>query len=384
MLGKLAEVKVSHMQVARLTQETGEELINEQAQQVELHRRRELPVENETPVEIACVEVDGGRIRTRAAQAGPGVHDEQWKESKVGCLWRMSGPTFEEDPHPLPPRSFLDQKHVYKMAREIKNAKLPEGTTALERDSGSATVSAAPAEREKKKEREWPPQREFRTVVATLGDVNEFGALVAAEAQRRGFYYAGRQVFLGDGDHKNWSVHKTHFPHFTAITDFVHVVGYVFQAATAVTSSVAAQWEQYLAWMTDCWQGRVDQVLSDLREWGARLGPPSNKEDAADPAAVIARTLTYLGNNAPRMNYPAYRRLGLPITSCLVESLIKQINARVKATDKFWNRPAGAEAILRVRAALLSDDDRLSRHFQTRTGRVSSRRRSRDMAPARE
>lgn len=373
MLGKLAEVQISHMQVSRLTQETGEELINEQTRQVELHRRRELPVETEIPVEIACVEVDGGRIRTRAAQTGRGVHDEQWKESKVGCLWRMSGPTFEEDPHPLPPRSFLDQKHVYKMAREIKNAKLPEGAAALERGPDPAAVSATQAERETK-ERYWPPQREFRTVVATLGDVDEFGALVASEAQRRGFYEAGRQVFLGDGDHKNWTVHKIHFPHSVAITDFVHVVGYVFQAATAVTSSIAAQWEQYVAWMTACWQGHVDQVLNDLREWAERVGPSSNKDDPNDPAAVIARTITYLGNNAPRMNYPTYRHLGLPITSCLVESLIKQVNLRVKATDKFWNRPEGAEAILRVRAALLSDDDRISRHFETRAGRTACRR----------
>jgi hypothetical protein len=34
----------------------------------------------------------------------------------------------------------------------------------------------------------------------------------------------------------------------------------------------------------------------------------------------------------------------------------------------FWNDPAGAEAILQVRAAALSDDERLIRHLRQRPG----------------
>src|SRR5262245_25942746 len=39
---------------------------------------------------------------------------------------------------------------------------------------------------------------------------------------------------------------------------------------------------------------------------------------------VLARTVTYLENNQKRMDYPRYRQQGLPITSCAVESLIKE------------------------------------------------------------
>jgi len=56
------------------------------------------------------------------------------------------------------------------------------------------------------------------------------------------------------------------------------------------------------------------------------------------------------------MDYARYRREGLPITSTLVESLIKQFNQRMKGTEKFWV-DGGAEAVLQVRAALLSEDD---------------------------
>jgi superfamily I DNA/RNA helicase len=68
------------------------------------------------------------------------------------------------------------------------------------------------------------------------------------------------------------------------------------------------------------------------------------------------------------MKYPEYRKVGLPVSSSLVESLIKEMNYRVKGTEKFWDNPEGAEAILQVRAALLSDDDRLASHIANRPG----------------
>jgi hypothetical protein len=56
------------------------------------------------------------------------------------------------------------------------------------------------------------------------------------------------------------------------------------------------------------------------------------------------------------------------MTSSPMESLVKQINLRVKGTEMFWDDPAGAEAILRLRAASLSDDGRLDRHLANRPG----------------
>ena len=52
-----------------------------------------------------------------------------------------------------------------------------------------------------------------------------------------------------------------------------------------------------------------------------------------------------------------------------------EFNARVKGPEKFWNRPAGAEAILQVRAAVLSEDDRLAHHFAQRPGSPYRRRK---------
>ena len=47
------------------------------------------------------------------------------------------------------------------------------------------------------------------------------------------------------------------------------------------------------------------------------------------------------------------------MTSTLMESLIKEFSYRVKGTEKFWNDPDGANHILALKAAALSEDDRL-------------------------
>ena len=47
-----------------------------------------------------------------------------------------------------------------------------------------------------------------------------------------------------------------------------------------------------------------------------------------------------------------------------MESLIKQINLRVKGTEMFWNDPAGAEAILQIRSASLCEDGRFDDYLR--------------------
>ena len=69
------------------------------------------------------------------------------------------------------------------------------------------------------------------------------------------------RAFLGDGGSWIWTLHKTYFPTFEPIVDFVHVLTYVYLAAKAVGGSAAAVWERYLGWATACWQGRVATVL---------------------------------------------------------------------------------------------------------------------------
>ena len=85
------------------------------------------------------------------------------------------------------------------------------------------------------------------------------------------------------------------------------------------------------------------------------MPPPGVSDD--DPRRVAAEALGYVEHKRGRMDYPRYRRLGLPVSSAAVESTIKQINRRIKGTEKFWLE-GDAEAVLQLRAARLSEDGR--------------------------
>ena len=173
-------------------------------------------------------------------------------------------------------------------------------------------------------------------------DLRRHGPLLAAEAQRRGFYQVRRKVFIGDGQQANWTVHRLYFPEFIAVTDFMHTVGYAYAAVQATTSPEQLR-QRYLDYATTCWQGHADEVIAKLQSWLEQHPLPEDvplKEiSETDPSKTVHESLTYFKNNRQQMNYPEYRREGMPVTSSLIESLIKEINWRIKGTEKFWNRP---------------------------------------------
>jgi hypothetical protein len=118
----------------------------------------------------------------------------------------------------------------------------------------------------------------------------------------------------------------------------------------------------YEKWLRWAWSGQVKELLAGLSAASERLGKPQDDCSEDDPRKVVADALGYVRNNRQRMDYPRYRRLGLPISSAGVESTIKRINRRVKASDKFWIE-GGAEAMLQLRAAHLSEDGTAQRYW---------------------
>ena len=78
------------------------------------------------------------------------------------------------------------------------------------------------------------------------------------------------------------------------------------------------------------------------------LGPPTKDESETSPRKIVAKTLGYLKSQQSRMKYHEYRKQRFPITSSYIESTIKQVNRRVKGSEKFWAQ--GAEPILQLAA----------------------------------
>jgi hypothetical protein len=381
LLNVLDDLSISGRHVNRLAEEMGLEMAAQRDREVEdfVHHRRQPPTA--AAPAVAVIGLDGGRVLTRESGQGAGVHGQGWKEDKVACLQTMKGATFSVDPHPQPPRCFLDAPKVDQMVRDIQanHGKRQENELPqlAELALSKATTPASPAtpivaETTEASKPAWPPKREenSRSCVATMQDCHAFGKMVAAEAYRRNFHAAPRGALLGDGGAWIWTQHKKWFSYLTPIADFVHPLTYLYVTATAVSANVSGRWQQYVGWMRQCWQGGVADVIADLEARLAQMAPHTGpgKIPATDAREVLRRTIGYLRNNQEHMNYAEYRKQGLPVTSSLVESLIKEINYRVKGTEKFWDNPEGAEAILQVRAAVLSDDDRLRKFILTRPG----------------
>lgn len=373
---QMSGIDISESQVRRLAHELGQELIHERDRKVIEHRRRQLAARTPVIPEAVVVEVDGGRLRTRAAGSAPGVQEAQNKEDKVACLATLKSSTFARDPQPEPPESFQCPRRVQRLVQQMKGQAGEAQAQEIPEEPADPVIPLA----ETPSTQRWSPERLVRTCVASLETSSSFGPMMAAEAQERHFYEAPRRAFVADGLAYNWAIQRGYFGDFEPIVDFLHVVCYVYASARAVCADESSGWSQYLVWMRACWQGRVEEVLEELEGWQTRLGlpppgEPQTAEERRDPRRLVAEARRYLTNNQKRMDYPRYRREGLPTTSSLVESLVGEFNARVKSKQKYWTRPEGAESILQLRAALLSDDERLTRFFANRPGNPFRKKR---------
>jgi hypothetical protein len=363
-LRELAEIEISATHLQRLSERVGAEWAAVRDEDVEKFRQAKLERSyKEPPRGAVAVMLDGGRLQTRGAEGGRGVREAAWRESKVACCLTLQTAVQLVDPQPEPPAKFLEPTAAARLASEVKRRSRP----ATERSGATSKQRrASPAMKKPKKPTKRRRSRQHvrvRTVVATMENSERFGWQVAAEVHRRGLDRAQRKACVCDGQAYNWSIYEMHLlpAGFIAVLDFVHLLAYLHDAAHAWRGSdAAAGWKAYAQWLRWAWAGKVGMLLTNLRAAVAAL--TKRGSDAAARRDTVAETLTYVTNNRQRMNYPEYRRQGLPISSAPVESTIKQINRRVKGSEKFWLE-GGAEALLQLRAAQLSQDDRWTRNW---------------------
>jgi hypothetical protein len=360
-LAELAEQRVSRERVQRWTKRVGTECVEQAERLSHAYRALPLPEQQKSPTgrspQVACVMMDGGRIQVRDRHQEGRDAKGYWKESLVGCCLSMVSEVQAEDPCPTIPQTFVDRERMRELSREIKGF------------STSGEDDADPGE-EPLDERHGRPETLVKSVVATRAGKDALGRRLVAEAHSRGFQAARRKAFVADGSATNWGVHKKYFSHYTPILDFTHAVCYVYAAAMAGRAA-AAGWRDYVQWAQWLWEGSTGKLIAAVTGRADELGPPP-EGDETSPAAIVAKTLSYLQNQRGRMKYPEYRCLGLPITSSHIESTIKQINRRMKGTEKFWDH--GAEPLLQLVAGQLSQTGRLDRFWRNRRNRLQPMR----------
>jgi hypothetical protein len=352
---ELAGVRLRPKQIRRLVGQVGRARLAEREEAVERLRTMPLPrrragSQAAEPPPLAVVSMDGGRYQRRDNfRSDPARHEggKHWRETKVGCLLSMDGAVHEDDPTPEFPEWLATSQAVAELAKLSEKA----ASDAVLSDRGEGV-----SPRETVAEYE-PPTLVSREVLASGADAESFGWQLESRAWQLGFPSAKRQAFVADGLAVNWTIQRRHFPHATPILDLMHALSYAWSAAAATDGS--ASYRQWAEWI---WTGQVDAVIDALVLEQQRLGPPPTDTSSDDPRERIDRALTYYRNNRERMAYPQYRQQGMPLTSSHVESTVKQINQRIKGTEKFWCHDSG-EAVLQLRADALSDTRPLDRFW---------------------
>jgi len=367
----LAELPISAKHVQRITERLGEERRRQQDAEVTSMKAGTLKPAHPNPPMVAAIHLDAGKLQLREEDGRPGVREPRWADSKVGCFLTYTPREGTSDPQPKPPAVFLDPPRVMRLCGEMERVRSQPSASEVE-----STKESPPLVIEEHEERIERPSRLVRTAVATLEPTEPFGWMVSAEARRRGFYEAHHKAVVGDGGNWIGPLADMHFPGWVQVLDFLHLLVHLYAAATAAYDEDAkAAWRLYDRWLRWAWAGDVKRLLAGLEEEGRRLGKPPPHAKESDPRRIVSKTLDYIKTNEPRMDYARYRCEGLPITSAAVESLIKQFNQRVKGTEKFWNK-GGAESVLQIRAAYLSEDDRSDRfHEQRPRGQAVGRNR---------
>ena len=409
---KLLEMVFGRKRIERITERIGAERLQEVLQEVARFETQSLMEKVRGPEGVtspasAAVMVDGGRYQRN--EQNPDASSERsthWFEYKAGICLELAGrcdgiepgPT-APDPCPNVPDFLLNMDYVDKLTREIGQKAAVDAAESADDAATSepshsvrccevdstvdinldsvksladleskitATVNEKASSDRRAEKIPMSPKVKNREVVATVQKGHRIGAQLAARAWNLGMFQSAFKAFVGDGSAWIWTIHAKYFKPFgfTPILDIIHAVTYVYAAAMAGRTREKGG-PVYRRWVHWLWHGALSELIAALASRQAELGLPTAEDSETSPRQIVSKALTYLQNHQSQMRYPEYRKLGLPITSSHMESTIKELNYRIKGTEKFWSSEGGA-SVLQLKSDTLSSSDPMSKFWETR------------------
>ena len=187
-----------------------------------------------------------------------------------------------------------------------------------------------------------------RFLVTCLGDADAIFARLYAQLRELGWVGAHTMVVvIGDGAEWIWN-RATMFVHRCEILDFWHALEHAWAFAQLRYGEGSVQCDAWVHQIAeDLKTGKVQQVIARLK----RMRPKT-----PDLRESVQALIRYYSENAGRMRYDEYLRLGYGIGSGAVESAHKQVvHARFRQAGMRWSE-AGARRLLALRLLLLNQD----------------------------
>jgi hypothetical protein len=188
-----------------------------------------------------------------------------------------------------------------------------------------------------------------RFLVSCLGDADAIFARLYAQLRELGWLESTKTVVVIIGDGAEWIWNRaTMFVRRCEILDFWHALEHAWEFARLCYgegSQKADRWVHQIA--EDLRAGKVQEVIARLERM--RPKTPELREK-------LQGLIRYYRDNAGRMRYAEYLRLGYGIGSGAVESAHKQVvHARFRQAGMRWSE-AGARRLLALRLLLLNDN----------------------------
>ena len=187
-----------------------------------------------------------------------------------------------------------------------------------------------------------------RFLVTCLGEADEIFRRLYAQLRELGWVDPHTVVVIvGDGAEWIWN-RATMFVNRCEILDFWHALEHAWTFARLRYGDDSAQADRWVHQIAeDLRAGKVQGVIAALK----RLRPPTEELRAS-----LQSLIGYYSENAGRMCYEEYLRLGYGIGSGAVESAHKQVvHARLRQAGMRWSE-AGARRLLALRLLLLNGD----------------------------
>lgn len=187
-----------------------------------------------------------------------------------------------------------------------------------------------------------------RFLVSCLGDADDIFHRLYGQLRELGWIGAHTTVVIvGDGAEWIWNRAKW-FVRRCEILDFWHAMEHAWEFARLRFGEGSLQADEWVHQIgLDLKAGKVEQVIARLK----RLRPNSPQVRAS-----LDSLIRYYSENASRMHYDEYLRLGYGIGSGAVESAHKQVvHARLRQAGMRWSE-SGARRLLALRLLLLNDN----------------------------
>ena len=294
--------------------------------------------ERRTAAELAGLDIDAKLAERQAEALGREIADDE---------------RHVVEPEPATARTLylgLDGTGVPVRKAETRGrrGKQPDGSAKTREAKIVAVWSADTLDRDGRPARD-PGSVTYSGAIETIAsrdtdtEPSPFAGRALREAERRCFDEAPRRAILGDGALWIWNWADEHAPGAIQIVDIFHAKGHLFDVAKAIYGAgtdLADRWGKQRRDELD--QGRIDDILAALR------GHAETCDDAR-------KCVDYIDNNRDRMRYPEFRAMGLCVATGVVEGGCKNIVAsRLKRGGMHWT-VAGANAIMALRCAILSN-----------------------------